>query len=437
MDDSRSSAGPWVRRFAVFTGSQALSLLGSGITVFACTVWLSQARFPGPEQKAALAGALTALAAALVVPRVLFAAVGGTLADRGDRRRILVSVNLASGLLSLTLLWVMLRGSLDLPLLVGMAALSAALDTFHRTASESSLALLVPAPHLARANGVEDTMAAIANVLAPAAAGLLIALPRDAARQVLAGLPLAIAADALTFFVAAAGLATVPIPRAPTAAASAADPPAAGLVAEAREALRYLRGRPSFLWLLAVVSVSFLCSPPLHLMLPLIVKFNLGAGAEAGTTFESALAWVQALAGAGSVVGGLLVSLGGGARRRMVPVLLGALLLDGASVCLLGLSGHLAAAAAFAFLWGLAAPLAVTHDYALWQTHTPPAMQGRLLSARRTLTQICWAVGAGVAGAACARWDPGRVAAIYGGVLAATALSQLFNRRLMALEAER
>jgi len=425
----------WWPRVALFLGSQALSVVGTGMTFFACTVWVSTVLYPAPEQKAQLALALTALAAALALPRVALAAVGGALADRVSRRRILVAMNGFGGLLSLTLLVLMQREWLTLWSLVLLAALFGTVEILHRAAAASSMVLLAPREHLARVNGIDETLNALAAVVAPLAAGALISLPELGRRfgvawlgELRSGLPIAVAGDAVSYLLAAGLLAGLSIPRPPLAAHSQGAP---SPVRAEGEVLRLLRRTPAFFWLLAVAGAAFFCSSPLHLLQPLLVKFNLSS---AGLRFESTLALVQGLAAAGGVAGGLLMSAWGGARRRKVLVLLLVIALEGLAVLVFGASSHLLLACAASFVWGMATPFNNAQEMALWQTLIPPGLQGRVLSARIAVTQLCGSLGVLGAGSLAALVPPGWVAMGMGGFLLLFALSQLLNRPLLRLE---
>src|SRR5687767_5148851 len=102
------------RTFVIVWVTQALSVFGSALTFFAVTIWLTQTLYPLPEQKADLAFALAAQGLAFGLPTMIIAPIAGAWADRYDRKRIMVSMDLANGVLSFAIMLLMASGMLQL-----------------------------------------------------------------------------------------------------------------------------------------------------------------------------------------------------------------------------------------------------------------------------------------------------------------------------------
>jgi hypothetical protein len=116
----------------------------------------------------------------------------------------------------------------------------------------------------------------------------------------------------------------------------------------------------------------------------LIAPLVLGGTGENG----SALATVQSVGAVGGVVGAVLLSLWGGARKRIHNVLFG-----GTAACLLGivwlgLGRQSAMWAAGSFFFSFFEPFVEGGNLAIWQAKVPADVQGRVLSARHLLVQI-------------------------------------------------
>src|SRR5436309_1163361 len=83
-------------------------------------LWLTQLLYPAPAQKRGLALALAANGLAFALPTVFGAPLAGAWADRHDRRRTMLAMNLVAGVLTLTLIALMVSHRLALPLLLAL-----------------------------------------------------------------------------------------------------------------------------------------------------------------------------------------------------------------------------------------------------------------------------------------------------------------------------
>ncbi|MET9240498.1 MFS transporter [Nonomuraea sp. NPDC003709] len=159
------------RSFGFLLSSTALSNLADGVLkVGAPLLAVSMTRSP---TLVSLAGA------AATVPWLLLALHAGALADRLDRRRIMVVANVArAAILSLAGLAALL-GLLDLWVLLAAVLLAGVAEVFADVSAQSILPMTVPQGHLTRANGRVSTAQMIGNdfVGAPLAGLLVVTLP--------------------------------------------------------------------------------------------------------------------------------------------------------------------------------------------------------------------------------------------------------------------
>ena len=77
--------------------SQSVSVLGSALTFFALTIWLTQTLYPNPDQKPQLAFALAAIGLSFGLPTMIIAPIAGAWADRHDRKRTMMTMDFALG----------------------------------------------------------------------------------------------------------------------------------------------------------------------------------------------------------------------------------------------------------------------------------------------------------------------------------------------------
>ncbi len=436
------------RTFLIVWVTQSISVFGSALTIFALNIWLTQTLYPLPGQKPQLAAALAALNLAFAIPLVFGAPIAGAWADRHDRKRTMMAMDFANGLLSLVVAFLVLTGALQLLPLLILVVLMAITGAFHGAAFDTSYAMIVPEDQLPRANGMMQTMWALSGILSPAVAAALIAVPALARKGVLVGplgaalaglsdgaaLPMLI--DAVTFFLAAATLIFLFVPSPKRADLVGTDGRMKkSLWADIREGALYIWHRRPLLWLLGTFTVANFVSGPLGVFQPLMVKFDLAANWTAlGFQYETALALLGTVTAIGGVVGGLFVSAWGGLKTKRIYGVVVALIISGLAQIGFGLSPWLYLSAAMVFVVDGMIPIMNSHSQTIWQTQVPRELQGRVFSVRRLIAQFTWPLSAAIAGWAGGRFDPGAVVAVLGVVLVVFCIGQLFNPYLLRVE---
>ncbi|MEV4179454.1 MFS transporter [Nonomuraea sp. NPDC049709] len=117
--------------------------------------------------------------AAATLPWLVLALHAGAVADRADRRRVMVRANLARAAILTAAMLLAALGLLDLWLLLAAVLLAGACEVFADLSAQSILPMTVPQERLTRANGRISTAQMIGNdfVGAPAAGLLVVALP--------------------------------------------------------------------------------------------------------------------------------------------------------------------------------------------------------------------------------------------------------------------
>jgi MFS family permease len=300
-----------------------------------------------------------AIAAALIaqtLPGALLVLVGGAMADRAERHRILARTYSIAALVST--LYVLLSG-LDVRTIwpvFPLAAIVGSAGAFTNPARQSMLPQLVTRAQLQ--NGVIfGTMGFIATLqfLGPTVAGLVV----DSR-----GLT---AAFGLEVVMLAAG--AVLFSRLPTSPPEATG---ATVFGDLIEGLRYIRREPALLGLLLLGTVIGVCFiGPFSVTVPLIVPDILGATDK----------WVGILwgcFGAGAFLGSVALTLRPLPRRGLAVCL--SILLGGVLYVLYGLSEILLLSAALQLAAGLNASVFMNYAVSLLQEHTAPRMMGRVMS---------------------------------------------------------
>ena len=163
----------WRTALGLLVVAGVLSGIGSGLTAF---VVATEAFLR--TRDATAVGWLTACG---MGPLILMAPVGGMLADRYDRRLMMLIGDGGSGLLLGIVVWQLASPATSLVGIGAGVALSAAMAGLTEPALRATISDLVPAQHLDRASGLMQLSQALRWLVAPAlAAVLLLVLPAAA-----------------------------------------------------------------------------------------------------------------------------------------------------------------------------------------------------------------------------------------------------------------
>ena len=432
------------RTFLTLWSTQSISVFGSELTFFALSIWLIQTLYPRPEQKPDLAIALSAVSLSFAIPRLLLIPIAGAWADRHDRKRIMMAMDLANGIVSTILAVLVISNTLQLPGLLVLLMLQSIFGVFHNSAFDASYAMIVPEAKLPRANGMMQTIWSLSGIISPSIAAAIVALPgllrqSDIGGPIAAlpdGTAVAMVIDGLTFWFASAALLFLRIPSPRRLDLHDEHGRAQkSLLADVKEGARYIWDRRPMLWLLGTFAVVNLLGAPVGVFQRLLLKFNLAADWTArGLTFESALALMATVGSVGGVAGGVFISTWGGLKNKRVYGVIVPILISAAATIGLGLSAGLYMAAVMSFTTSAMIPLMNSHSQTIWQVQTPRELQGRVFAVRRLIAQFTSPLGTAMAGIIGAQFDPGLVIAVCGGIMLIFCFAQLFNRSLLRVE---
>ena len=307
--------------------------------------------------------------AARILPYVLLSVPAGMVADRFDRRMVLLVTDIARGVLMLALVAAVVLDA-SVVVIVAISILAACFSTFFGPAIAALLPTLVDERDLGPANSAWATLDNLAFIIGPGLAGLLLAA---------GGLELAFLLNAISF-----GIVAVVLWRLPVAPAASpvrdVDPGAAETVPAAgwRELVRPLAGP------FVLDSATSIVAGGLGVMTVILSIDVLGAG-EAGTGYLNAAFGV----------GGVVAGVAGGAllaRRLRVPLVLGGLI-GGIGLAWLGLSEALVPAM---FAIGIAVAgllLLEIVNTTLIQRIVPDRLRGRAVGVLQTSSSLLYALG--------------------------------------------
>lgn len=292
------------RDFRIFWVGQMISVTGTWMQTVA-QGWLVLLLTGSPF-------ILGVAAAARSIPVLLLVVPAGIVADRFDRRRIILATSAIATVASTVLAVLTILNRIDIPLVLVIAVVLGITNAFEMPARQSYVSELIGQRHLANAIALNSLLFNSARVIGPALAGILVAL---------VGPGWAFAINAASFVPVMIGLvmiSVVHVPRVGIAARTAVP-----------EAIRYLRSEPRVGWLLALLGAQTIFASG-HLILGPSLAQDLGQGAEGLGVLLSAT-------GAGAVVGGLRLAATADRSERWRVLLLAGVAL-GAGLVGVGLS---------------------------------------------------------------------------------------------------
>jgi DHA3 family macrolide efflux protein-like MFS transporter len=348
--------------FTIVWIGQVVSLLGSGMTWFALTIWAWE-----------ITGQATALALVAFFsfgPTVVLSPIAGALVDRWDRKLVMMLSDLATGLMTIVVFLLFTTGNLQVWHLYLTGAVAGAFQAFQFPAYSAAVTTMLPKEQYGRANGMLSLAESASGVFAPLAAGILLGI---------IGIGGILAIDVATFVFAIAALLVVHIPQPEKTEVGRESQ--GSLWKESLYGFLYIIERPSLLGLQLIFLASNLTgSFAFTILAPMVLAQTANN--------EIILGSVRSVMGVGGVVGALLLSIWGGPKRRVHGVLLGM-----ASASLLG--DLVLGLGAGPVMWGVGAffasffiPIINGSNQAIWQSKVAPDVQGRVFATRRLIAQI-------------------------------------------------
>jgi DHA3 family macrolide efflux protein-like MFS transporter len=346
-----------MRTFIVIWLGQLASLTGSGLSGFALGLWVYQRT--GSVTQFAL------ISLFVVLPMILLSPLAGALVDRWERRWVMIVSDAGAAFSTLMVAFLLLSGHLEVWHTYLAAAVSSALGAFQSPAYLAAISLLVPRQHLGRTGGIVQIGQAVADILAPALAGLLVMTIQIEGVMLI---------DFATFAFAAFTLLWVRVPRPEIVADQTSTNNS--LLREVTQGWTYIVARPGLLGLLVYLAVvnSFLGGMVGPLITPMVLSF----------ASASVLGVVISVAGSGMLIGSLVMSTWGGPKRRIAGVL-GFQLMAGLFILLIGLRPSALLVATGAFGAHFAIPFVRGANLAIWQSKVIPNLQGRVFAAQRMI----------------------------------------------------
>ncbi len=348
-----------LKGFLILWASQAISNLGSSMTSFALIIWVYQQN--GTAQSVTLLSFFTYL------PSILFSFVAGTLADRWDKKRVMLVCDTFAACGTLSILLLHQAGALQIWHLYLVNFLISFMNAFQSPAANVATSLLVPPEHYHRASGLQGFSGSLVSILTPALAAAVLAF---------GGLRVVFLVDLVTFAIAFLSLLLfIRIP----AILHDDDGKATPFLESVLSGLRFLRENKVLLQMILYMSfINLLAYFTGYGILPAMILARSGDS-------QTVLGMVSSAIGVGMLVGSFLVTVLPKPKSRTRVVFLTMAF----SFCF----GDLVwGAGRTAWVWVLGSffgnmlvPFTTAGMTTIMRTKVPLAMQGRVFSARDTV----------------------------------------------------
>ncbi len=340
------------RNFRLYFIGQVVSLVGT---------WMQSVSLPWLVLL--LGGSPLALGTVLALqfaPATVLAPLGGVLADRIDKRKVLIATQIGAMIEAGILFTLTFNHTITIPLIMALAVFRGLISAVDMPVRQAFAAELVPAKDLVNAIALNSASFNAARVVGPAVAGVTLALWGPAFNFGL---------NAVSFLAVLVGLWMI----VPSALHRVVRPEQfASVRSSLGEGVRYAVRTPTVLWPLVLLGGTATFAMNFQTLLPLYARNTLGLGADGYGALFAAM-------GVGSLAGSLTLAFMGSRRPMLRLILLGGgafLLLEVA----FGLIRTPAGAFAVILLLGFASMLMVNTINVTIQNTVSNELRGRVMS---------------------------------------------------------
>ncbi len=311
---------------------------------------------------------------ALLIPTALFAPFAGPLIDRFGATRVLFGAYAAQTVAMGATAASLLSGAPSLVTYTLGALTAMLLVVTHPAHAVASPGIARTAEQLVALNAITGWILSIGLVLAPACAGLILAVSTPGSVYAAGSACLVLAA-----------LLVAPIRDLVPPLALDANAPGGGALRQLDEGARALARSRAPREVVIVLGVTFLMVGAFDVLVVVLAVGSLGIG-------DSGAGYLTAAHGAGAVLGAV-ASLALVGRARLVPVMLGASLLAAGAFVVLGLEISVVMAFIVAAVTGISRSVLEVSGQTLLQRVTSTELLARVFAFKEGLAMAAWGLG--------------------------------------------
>ena len=338
------------------------------------------------------------------LPILLFMLIGGVIADRHDRRRLLTASQYIQAFSAFALAVLVWTGNIHVAFIFALSFISGCGQAFGGPAYQAMIPSLVPKRDLSNAIALNSTQFNLSRVLGPGAGAAVLAT---------IGTAWCFAVNGLSFFFVVLALAALKVP------AHVPSIRRTSISAELQDGLRYVRDSRLMMTLTILVTVSTFLAMPILTMLPAFAAEVLTGN---DTTASTRLSLLMASQGVGAIIGALVVGVVG-ETRHLGRVLLAVQIGLGLLIAGFALSTSLPLSLVLLFFGGIFFMALFSISFSLLQMTVPDDLRGRVVSIYMVALRGGGPIGGLVAGALADHYSASSVMAVNGVLLAVIAAS--------------
>lgn len=291
------------------------------------------------------------------LPMVFVSALGGALADRISRRRLLILCQAGNAVVALVVATLDLTGVINFWHIMASGVVSGSLMAFNMPSRQAIISEIVPEGKLMNGIALQSSGMNATRIVGPAAAGILI-----------------LYLDTAGVFYLVAGLYALSVMTiaAIDAGKEARAKSGKGVVGDIRAGFAYAVGNPTLLGLIIMAFIPVLFGMSYYVLLPAWAR-------EALDVKANALGLLMMTMGIGALVGSLAVAGMRGFQRRGL-LLLASCVAWGIALAAFSLTTSYILALPLLLFVGLASSVFMTLNFTLLQTYASAEMRGRIMS---------------------------------------------------------
>jgi len=362
-----------VPNYRLYFAGQSVSMIGTWMQMTAQS-WLVLTL----THSSTALGVTVALQA---VPVLLLAPYGGVIADRVDKRRLMVALQIVMGLQALVLGLLVISGAARYWEICLLAVVLGLNNAFENSARQAFIREMVGRDELRNAVTLNSVMANAARAVGPAVGGILIAF---------AGIGICFLLNAASFAAVVTSLLIM------DTSALRPSPPSGRARGQLREGLRYAARTPTIAIPLLMMGLVGLFAYEFSVSLPVLAERSFHGGAET-------YGFMTAAMGIGAVVGGLFTAARG--RTGLRPMIIASLGF-GAAIGVCAFAPFLGLAYVALLFTGWASVSFIATGNSTIQLSSEPSMRGRVLALWQVAFQGTTPVGGPLIGWIITLTDP-------------------------------
>jgi MFS family permease len=319
-------------------------------------------------------------------PSTVLAPLGGVLADRMDKRVVIMWTQVAAALQAAVLFAITVTGVVQIWHIFILAFVLGCINAVNMPVRQAFAAEMVPRRDLLNAIALNSASFNASRIVGPAIAGVTLALWGPAVN---------FGINAVSYIAVLVALVMIDPSRLFRAARSAENLPVLRSLAEG---VRYARGNPHVLWPLVLLLGISIFGLNFQTLLPLYAVHTLGLKADGYGA-------LYAVMGTGSLIGSMSLAFLG-ARRPLVPLIMGGGLIFVTFELLLGATQSVAPAYVWVIFIGLSSMLMINTINVTVQYGVPDELRGRVMSLYVTVFAGSSPLGGLFAGGVAQLWGP-------------------------------